>query len=192
MMSDIFRDILYKFVTAYLNDVYIFCRTLEKHLEHVRLVLQRFKEEDLKLRLKKCFFGLQEMEYLGYIVSAGKISVSTKKVEAVANWPMPTTQEVGSFAHFCNFYARFIHHFSDLTAPLTDLLRKSQPHKATLTHAGLEAFETLKLRLISAPCMILPEVSSDATFTVATYASTVGIAVNLLQDQGGGLQPVSY
>jgi hypothetical protein len=83
-------------------------------------------------------------------------------------------------------------HFSDLTAPLTDLLRKSQPQKVTLTPACLEAFETLKLRLISALCVILPEVNSDATFTVATYASTVGIAAVMLQEQGGGLQPVSY
>jgi hypothetical protein len=163
-------------------------------MEHLRLVLQRFKEEGLKLRLKKCFFGLQEMEYLGYNMSAGKISVSTKKVEAVADWLVPKTQkEVCSFVQFCNFYAIFIHHFSDLTtAPLTDLLRKSQPQKVTLTPACLEAFETLKLRLISAPYLILPEVGSDAMFTVATYASTVGIATVLLQDQGGGLQPVSH
>jgi hypothetical protein len=147
-------------------------------MEHLRLVLQRFKE-GLKLRLKKCFFGLHEMEYIGYIVSAGKISVSTKKVEAVAYWPVSTTQkEVRSFVQFCNFYARFIHHFSDLTAPLTDLLRKSQPQKVTLTQAYLEAFETFMLRLISAPCFILPEVSSDATFTVATDASTMGIATS--------------
>jgi hypothetical protein len=140
-------------------------------------VLQGFKEEGLKLRLKKCFLGLQGMEYMGYTVSASKISVSTKKVEAVANWPVPTTQkEVRSFVQFCNLYARFIHHFSDLTAPLTDLLRKSKPQKVTLTPACLEAFDTLKLRLISAPCSILPEVGSDATFTVATDASTVGIA----------------
>jgi hypothetical protein len=67
-------------------------------MEHMRLVLQRFKEEGLKLRFKKCFFGLQEMEYMGYIVSDGKISVSTKKVEAVAHWRVPTTQkEVRSF-----------------------------------------------------------------------------------------------
>jgi hypothetical protein len=133
------------------------------------------------------------MECLGYIVSAGKILVSTKKVEAVADLPVPTTQkEVRSFVQFCNSYARFNHHFSDLTAPLADLLRKSQPHKVTLTLACLEAFETLKLRLISAPCLILPEVSYDATFTAATNASSVGIATVLLQDQGGGLQPVSY
>jgi hypothetical protein len=126
MMNDILRDFLHKFVTVYLDDVCIYSRSLEEHLEHLRLVLQRFKEEGLNLRLKKCFFGLQEMEYLGYTVSAGKISVSTKKVEAVADWPMPKTQkEVRNFVQFCNFYARFIHHFSDLTAPLTDLLRKS-------------------------------------------------------------------
>jgi hypothetical protein len=183
MMNDIFRDFLHKFVTVYLDDVCIYSRTLDEHLEHLRLVLQRFKQEGLKLRLKKCFFGLQEMEYLGYTVSAGKISVSTKKVEAVADWPLPKTQkEVRSFVQFCNFYARFIHHFSDLRAPLTDLLRKSQPQKVTLTHVCLEAFETLKLRLISAPCLILPEVGSDATFTVATDASTLGIAAVLLQD----------
>jgi hypothetical protein len=128
------------------------------------------------------------MEYLSYTLSDGKISVSTKKVEAVADWPLPKTQkEVRSFVQFCNFYARFIHHFSDLTAPLADLLRKSEPQKVTLTPACLEAFETLKLRLISAPCLVLPEVGSDATFTVATDASTVGIAAVLLQDQGGGL-----
>jgi hypothetical protein len=133
------------------------------------------------------------MEYMGYTVSDGEISVFTKKVEAVADWPVPTTQkEVRSFVQLCNFYARFIHHFSDLTAPLTDLLRKSQPQRVTMTPACLEAFETLKLRLVSAPCLILPEVSSDATFTLATCASTVGIAALMLQDQGGGPQQVSY
>jgi hypothetical protein len=133
------------------------------------------------------------MEYLGYIVFVGKISVSTKKVEAVVDWLVPTTHKGSShFVQFGNFYARFIHHFTDLTTPLTGLLRKSQPQNVTLTLACLEAFETLKLRLISAPCLILPEVSSDATFTVATYASSVGIASVLLQDQGGGLQPLSY
>jgi hypothetical protein len=78
------------------------------------------------------------MEYLGYIVSDGKISVySTKKFDAVGDWlAMPTTQkEARSFVQFYNFYARFIYHFSDFTAPLTDLLRKSKPQKVTLTPA---------------------------------------------------------
>jgi hypothetical protein len=64
--------------------------------------------------------------------------------------------------------------------------------KVTLTPACLEAFETLKLRLISASYIILPEVSSDAMFTVATDASTMGLEGVFLQDQGGGIQLVSY
>jgi hypothetical protein len=60
-----------------------------------------------------------------------------------------------------------------------------------MTRACLEAFETLKLRLISAPCLIILEVRSDAILTVAADASTVGTAT-LLQDHGGGLQSVSY
>jgi hypothetical protein len=60
-----------------------------------------------------------------------------------------------------------------------------------MTYACLEALETLKLRLISAPCLILPEISSDATFTVATYALTIGTAAVIMQDQGG-LQSYSY
>jgi hypothetical protein len=183
-MNDILRNFLYKFVTVYLDDDCIYCRTLEEHMEHPYPVLQQFKQEGLKLRLKNCFFGLQEMVYLAYIVSTGKISVSTKKVEAVGDLPVPTTQkEVRSFVQFCNFYAITFHHVSDLTAPQTDLLRKSLPQKVTVTPTCLEAFETLKLRLISAPCLVLPEVSSDATFTVATDASSVGIAAIMLQDQ---------
>jgi hypothetical protein len=88
LMNGILRVFLHKFVTVYLDDVCIYNRTLIEHMEHLRLVLQRFKEESLKLRLKKCFFGLRhDMEYLAYIVSVGSISVSTKKSR-----PLQTSQ----------------------------------------------------------------------------------------------------
>jgi hypothetical protein len=66
MMNDILCDFSHKFVTIYLDDVCIYNSTLEEHVEHLRLVLQRFKDEGVRLRFKKCVFGLQEMEYLGY------------------------------------------------------------------------------------------------------------------------------
>jgi hypothetical protein len=132
---------------VYLDDVCVFSRMLEEHIEHFGLVLQRFKEERLKLRLKKCFFGLKNGVPRLHSLRR-KVYVSTKKVEAVADWLLPTTQrDVRSFVQFCNFYAKFLHHFSDLTAPLTDLLRKSLLQKVTLKHACLAAFETLKLRI---------------------------------------------
>jgi methanogenic corrinoid protein MtbC1 len=57
-MMSILHDFLHKFVTVYRYDVCVLSRTMEEHMEHLRLVIQRFKEEGLKLRLKKCFFGL--------------------------------------------------------------------------------------------------------------------------------------
>jgi hypothetical protein len=69
MMNGILRDFFHRFVTVYLDDVFVYIRTLEEHMEHLRLVLQRLKEEGLTLRMKKCFFGLQDIEYLGYSVS---------------------------------------------------------------------------------------------------------------------------
>jgi hypothetical protein len=91
------------------------------------------------------------MEDLGYTISGGKLCVSQKKVEAVKEWPVPRTQrEVRNFVQFCNFYAKFIHHSSDLSAPLTYLLKKSKPQRIVTTPTRLEAFATLNLRLISA------------------------------------------
>jgi hypothetical protein len=158
MMNDILRDFLHKLMTVCLDDVCVCSRTMEEQLEHLRLVLQRLREEVSKMCIKKCFFGLQAMEYLGYILYASKTSVSTKKIEAFAHWPVHATtqKEARSFVKLYYLYAKFIHHFSDLAVPLTNLLRlKSRPQKVTLTCACLEAFKTLKLRLISAPCLIL-------------------------------------
>jgi hypothetical protein len=73
IMSDILCDLLHEFVTAYLDDDFVYNRTLHEHLENYRLLIQRFKEEGLKFRLKKLLMGLHKMEYLGYNVSAGKM-----------------------------------------------------------------------------------------------------------------------
>jgi hypothetical protein len=119
----------------------------------------------LKLCIKMRFFGLREIEYLGYIVSGGKIPYSTQKVNVVRNWLVPTTQR-----EVRNFFAKFMHYYSNIQVPLTDLPWKLQPHKVTFTPTCLEAFETLKFWLIIASCMFLQAINSDATFTVSTYA----------------------
>jgi hypothetical protein len=79
MMNDILRGFLHKFVIVNLDDVCVFNRTLDEHLEQLRLVLQLFREYSLKLCLKKRFFGLQEMEYLGYTISEGKYLFQQRK-----------------------------------------------------------------------------------------------------------------
>jgi hypothetical protein len=82
------------------------------------------------------------MQYLHYTVSGGKIVVPTKKVDDDKDWPVHTAQkEVCNFLQFCNFNTKFIPHFSDLTAPLTDLPWKSKPQMVALTPTCQEVFE---------------------------------------------------
>jgi hypothetical protein len=143
---------------------------------HTRLVLQSLKEDGLQLRLiNKCVFRLQEMENMGYSLSLKKNPFQQRKSRRLHIGQCLRRKR--KFAVSCNSY------FSDLVSPLTDFLRKSLPQEVTLTPAWLEAYDTLKLRLISAPCLICPKVSFDATFAVATNASTVGIAAISLYDQ---------
>jgi hypothetical protein len=87
---------------------------------------------------------------------------------------VPMTQrEIRSFVQFCTFYANFINHFSNRSA----LLHESKPQRIMMPPTCVEAFDTVKPRIISEPFLVRPEVSSDATFTVATYASSIEIVV---------------
>ena len=107
---------------------------------------------------------------------------------------MPETQkQIKSFVQFCSYYGKFIHHFSECAAPLTDLCRKNLPGQVVHTEATISAFESLKARMIAAPVLIIPKVGQDAEFVVATDASQVGIAGVLLQDDDtGSLRPCAY
>jgi hypothetical protein len=93
---------------------------------------------------------------------------------------MPKTQgEVCSFVQLCNFHVKSTHHFSDLSASLTDLLKRSKPQKIVMMPLGMEALRlSIKHRLIFAPCLVLPEGSLDVKLVIA---STVGISAVLLQ-----------
>jgi hypothetical protein len=80
--------------------------------------------------MSKCFFGFQEMEYMGYIVLVGKKvrfnKESRGRCRIACAYDAEGVKEVRNFVQFCNICARFIHHFSDLSAQVTSLLRKSQ------------------------------------------------------------------
>ncbi|KAI0991679.1 hypothetical protein K3495_g16508, partial [Podosphaera aphanis] len=93
-VNDLLRDYLDDFCTAYLDDVLIWSDgNREDHLQKVDKVLEKFRTAGLKLDLKKCSFVVDEVKYLGFIVTAGKgISVDPDKKKAIENWEIPSTQ----------------------------------------------------------------------------------------------------
>jgi hypothetical protein len=118
-MHIVFKQENWEKCLIYLDDVLIFGRSADEHLERLKAIFQRVREAGLKLSPKKCFFMQEQVEYLGHIVSAQGVKTDLKKTEKVAKWPIPrTVQEVKSFLGFCGYYRRFIKNFADMAKPL--------------------------------------------------------------------------
>ena len=104
-----------------MDEILIFTETLEEHREIVRSVLQKLRENKLYLKHEKCTFEQEEVEYLGLLVSQGKVGMDPVKTGAVAEWPIPKAKrDVQQFLGFVNFYRRFIQGFAGISKPLME------------------------------------------------------------------------
>jgi beta-lactamase superfamily II metal-dependent hydrolase len=89
LMNKVFMEYLDKFVVVFIDDVLIFSKNDEEHDGHLRLVLQKLRENQLYAKLSKCEFWLKEVSFLDHIISEGGISVDPCKVESVLSWNTP-------------------------------------------------------------------------------------------------------
>jgi hypothetical protein len=80
-MNKAFEEFIYEFVKVYIDDILIYSRTFEEHLEHIRKVFEKLREINMKVKLKKCKFGEKEVEYLGYIVGSNELKPDPKKIK---------------------------------------------------------------------------------------------------------------
>ena len=92
IVNDVLRDMLNKFVFVYLDDILIFSRTLQDHIQHVTLVLQRLLENKLFVKAEKCVFHTARVHFLGFVIEQGQVKAAPDKVKAVAEWPRPDTR----------------------------------------------------------------------------------------------------
>ena len=181
----ILSGVRWKTCLVYIDDVVIFSKTQEEHFEHVNHVLSLLKEAGVKLKLKKCFFFHKRVEYLGHVITPGRLSVANnaKATCAVreATFPQSITQ-LRSFLGACNVYRRFVKDYSKIATPLSDMLRKDASNDwHEPTEGQSRAFEELKARLTSPPILALPK--PDRPFMIDTDASAYAIGAVLLQQQ---------
>uniref|UniRef100_A0A8C1UQM8 Gypsy retrotransposon integrase-like protein 1 n=1 Tax=Cyprinus carpio TaxID=7962 RepID=A0A8C1UQM8_CYPCA len=191
LVNDVLRDMINKFVFVYLDDILIFSRSLQVHIQHVRRVLQRLLENQLFAKAEKCSFHNQSVPFLGHIISVEGICMDPAKVEAVSDWPTPGNRKsLQSFIGFANFYRRFIRNFGQVAAPLTALTSTKKPFCWSL--AAQAAFDELKKRFSSAPILITPDPTRQ--FIVEVDASEVGVGAVLSQRSplDNKLHPCAY
>ncbi len=190
-MNMAFKDLIdSNHVVVYMDDILIFTDTLEELRILTHQVLQKIDEYDLFLKPEKCFFAQTTIEYLGLVISAGRVSMDPAKVTGITNWPNPRTlKQLQAFLGFCNFYRRFILDYSRLARPLFNLTRKDVPF--TWTPEADAAFTLLKTTFTTAPVLALPD--HTRPFRLIVDASDFAIGAILEQpDELNRWHPLTY
>ena len=183
----------WKTCLVYLDDIIVFSKDVETHIRHVDEVLTVLRGAGLSLKLRKCHFFVKSVDYLGHVIRPGLLQVAEKNVDAVRQATPPRTQrQLRSFLGLCNVYRRFVKNFAHVAAPLTALTKKEQSFELSpFTEAQMEAFETLKQCLTTAPILRLPR--ADLPFSVDTDASDYQVGCALMQLHEDNVRyPVGY
>ncbi|XP_039056283.1 uncharacterized protein LOC120199174 [Hibiscus syriacus] len=170
LMNKVLQPFLDRFVVVYLDDIVIYNKTLEEHVEHLKQVFLVLRENELFVKEEKCSFAKTEVPFLVHIIEGGKIWMDRDKVRAIDEWQVPTK--------------RFVKGYSKIAAPLTELLKKDKAWDWGLKCQS--AFDEIKLAMTSKPVLVLPDHTKP--FEVFIDASDISIGGVLMQEG----HPVAY
>ena len=184
MMTQVLRPFMGKFVVVYFNDILIYSKSKEQHLDHLKQVCSTLRRESLYANLKKCSFFTDNVIFFGFVVLSKGVSTDPQKVKVIVDSPeLKNIHEVRSFHGLATFCRCFIRGFSTIMAPITDCMKQGEFQWSK--SAGKE-FQEIKKKMIEAPVMRLP--NFDKVFEVECDASGVGIGGVLSQD----CHPIAY
>ena len=190
MMDEVLGELDFLFV--YMDDVLVASRTMEEHERHFRELFRRLAAHDLVVSPTKCQYGQAKIEFLGHEVSKDGIKPLATKVEAIAQFPKPTTkEELKRFLGMINFYNRFIPRAARIMKPLHEAAASAKK-QLEWTEAATLAFEDAKKALAATTMLRHPR--PGAQIAVSTDASGEAVGAVLQQRQGcaGAWEPLAY
>ena len=204
LMENCLGDLNMQSCLIYLDDIVVYSKTFDEHVERLSLVFDRLIDAGLKLSPAKCSLFQDRLKYLGHIVSAEGISTDPQKIQSVRDWPVPKTlEQLQSFLGFVGYYRRFIKDFSKISRPLYELFKGSGSHKKKKNRRAIvdtkpfdwqerqqTAFDTLIDSCCNAPVLGYADYSKP--FTVHTDASLDGLGAVLYQCQEGKERVIAY
>ena len=188
MVNKLVRDI--DGCEGYVDDVVIFSDNWSDHIRQIKSFFQVMREAKLTINLMKSEFGKATVKYLGHIVGQGQVRPLDAKIQTIVKYPIPTSQkELARFLGMAGYYRNFCLNFSEIAAPLTNLLSKKI--KFVWTDDCQLAFDKVKLLLQKSPVLKSPDY--EKPFKLIIDSSDVGTGSVLVQEASDGLDhPVSY
>lgn len=189
VINETLYDLLGPEVLAYMDDILIFGKDNEQHLARLEEVLQRLSEVNIKIKLIKCKFFVDEVKFLGYQVTKNGMKMNDERTKAINDMPHPTNKkQLQAFLGVVNYYRRFVKNFAQTAEPLYALLKKDARFRWGDRQAN--AVEELKEKLTRSPIVKFPDFQKE--FHIHTDASTGGIGAVLMQEHDGILHPIEY
>lgn len=189
LMDVVLGGYRWDFCMVYLDDIIIYSQTFEDHLTHLQKIFDKLRNAGLKMKAAKCAFGLEEVPFLGHVVSPEGVKPNPEKIKAIVDWPIPESRQLlASFLGFIQYYRRYIYNFSEKAAPLMELKRGKNDYK--WDQKCTDAFQLLKKEATSFPTLRYPDFSQP--FIIYTDACQHGIGAVLAQQSEGKEWAVAY
>ncbi|GKC52105.1 putative reverse transcriptase domain-containing protein [Tanacetum coccineum] len=180
LMNRVCNPYLDKFVIVFIDDILIYSKSKQEHEEHLKLILELLKKEELYAKFSKCEFWIPKVQFLGHVIDSQGIHVDPTKIKSIKYWASPkTSTKIHQFLGLADYYQRFIEGFSKIAKPMTKLTQKKV--KFDWRDKEEAAFQLLKEKLCSAPILDLPEGSENFIFYYD--ASHKGLGVVLMQNK---------
>ena len=179
LMNRVFRPFVDQFVVVFIDDILVYSKDHESHDINLRVVLETLRKEQLYAKLSKCEFWMNEVSFLGHIVSKEGIRVDPKKIEVVVEWKPPrNVTKVCSFLGLARYYRRFVKGYSMTAAPITRLLQKNVKYE--WSEKCQRSFDKLKAFLTEAPVLTQPTCGRE--YVIFSDASLNGLGCVLMQE----------
>ncbi|GKB90527.1 putative reverse transcriptase domain-containing protein, partial [Tanacetum coccineum] len=178
LMNRVCKPYLDKFVIVFIDNILLYSKNKQEHEEHLKLILEFLKKEELYAKFSKCEFLIPKVQFLGHVIDIKGIHVDPAKIESIKDWASPKSPtEIRQFLGLAGYYRRFIKGFSKIAKPMTKLTQKKV--KFEWGDKQETVFQLIKQKLCSALILALPEGSED--FIVYCDASIKGLGAVLMQ-----------
>ncbi|GKA18092.1 putative reverse transcriptase domain-containing protein [Tanacetum coccineum] len=180
LMNQVCKPYLDKFVIVFIDDILIYSKRKQEYEEHLKLILELLKKEELYAKFSKCEFWIPKVQFIGHVIDSQGIHVDPAKIESIKDWASPKTPtKVRQFLGLTGYYRRFIEGFSKIAKLMTELTQKKV--KFNWGDKQEVAFQLLKEKLCSAPILALPK--GVENFIIYCDASHKGLGVVLMQNE---------